>query len=113
MTVGVPAGALVGNMVEVVVDTARPQGTCTLAGGTIHHMAFNTLNEDNQLKLKAHIEGMGFTDVSGQKDRNCFERCYVRSPGGALLELTWSVPAGWTAIEPARMTGVCCKRSSR
>jgi glyoxalase family protein len=101
----VPAGASVGNMVEIVVDTASAQGTWTLAGGTIHHMAFNTLNEDNQLKLKAHIEGMGFTDVSDQKDRNYFKSCYVRSPGGALFELAWSVPAGWTVDEPAGMTG--------
>lgn len=48
---------------------------------------------------------MGFTDVSDQKDRNCFKSRYVRSPGGALFEIGWSVPAGWTVDEPAGQTG--------
>jgi glyoxalase family protein len=91
--------------VEVLHEPDRPQGTWTLAGGTIHHLALNTGDEDNQLKLKAHLEGMGFTDVSDQKDRNYFKSCYVRSPGGALFEIAWSVPAGWTVDEPAGQTG--------
>jgi glyoxalase family protein len=91
--------------VEVLHEPDKPQGTWTLAGGTIHHLALNTGNEENQLKLKAHLEGMGFTDVSDQKDRNYFKSCYVRSPGGALFEIAWSVPAGWTVDEPAGQTG--------
>lgn len=58
------------SMVEVLHQPAGPQGTWTLSGGTIHHLALDTGNEENQLKLKAHIEGLGFTDVSDQKDRN-------------------------------------------
>jgi glyoxalase family protein len=94
-----------GAAVEVLHEPDRPQGTWTLAGGTIHHLALNTGNEENQLALKAHLEGMGFTDVSEQKDRNYFKSCYVRSPGGALFEIAWSVPAGWTVDEPAGRTG--------
>lgn len=91
--------------VEVLHEPNRPQGTWTLAGGTIHHLALNTLHEDNQLKLKAHLEGLGFTDVSDQKDRNYFKSCYVRSPGGALFEIAWSVEGGWALDEPEGMTG--------
>jgi glyoxalase family protein len=91
--------------VEVLHEPNLPQGTWTLAGGTIHHLALNTGNEENQLALKAHLEGLGFTDVSDQKDRNYFKSCYVRSPGGALFEIAWSVPAGWTVDEPAGQTG--------
>jgi len=101
----VPADKSIGNMVEVLVDTSSPQGTWTLAGGTIHHLALNTVTEENQMVLKARIEGMGFTDVSDQKDRNYFKSCYVRSPGGALFEIAWSVPQGWTVDEPAGQTG--------
>jgi glyoxalase family protein len=97
---GGPHGA-----VEVLHEPNRPQGTWTLAGGTIHHLALNTGDEENQLKLKAHLEGLGFTDVSDQKDRNYFKSCYVRSPGGALFEIAWSVAAGWTVDEPAGQTG--------
>lgn len=62
-------------------------------GGAIHHIALNTGNEDNQLKLRAHIEGLGFTDISEQKDRNYFKSCYVRTPSGALFEIAWTAPA--------------------
>lgn len=93
------------SMVEVLQESTGPQGTWTLAGGTIHHLALNTGNEENQLKLKAHIEGLGFTDVSDQKDRNYFKSCYVRSPGGALFEIAWSVEGGWALDEPADAIG--------
>ena len=86
--------------VEIEVDRESDQGTWTLAGGTIHHFAMNTGDEENQLALKAHLEGMGYTDVSDQKDRNYFKSCYVRSPGGALVELAWTVPEGWAKDEP-------------
>lgn len=93
------------SMVEVLHEASGPQGTWTLAGGTIHHLALNTGNEENQLKLKAHIEGLGFTDVSDQKDRNYFKSCYVRSPGGALFEIAWSVEGGWALDEPVGAIG--------
>ena len=85
--------------VEVIVDRESPQGSWTLSGGTIHHLALNTDNEENQLKLRSHIEGLGFTDISEQKDRNYFKSCYVRSPGGALFELAWTTPQGWARDE--------------
>ena len=87
------------SVVEVLLDNTSPQGTWMLAGGTIHHMALNTVNEENQIKLKAQLEGMGFTDVSEQKDRNYFKSMYVRSPGGALFEIAWTVPEGWAKDE--------------
>jgi glyoxalase family protein len=87
------------SVVEILQDNTSPQGTWMLAGGTIHHLALNTGNEENQFKLKAQIEGMGFTDVSEQKDRNYFKSMYVRSPGGALFEIAWTVPEGWAKDE--------------
>lgn len=85
--------------VEVITDRESDQGTWTLSGGTIHHLALNTGDEDNQMALRAHIEGLGFTDISEQKDRNYFKSCYVRSPGGALFELAWTTPEGWARDE--------------
>jgi glyoxalase family protein len=93
------------SMVEVLHEPGIPQGTWTLAGGTIHHLALNTGDEANQLKLRAHIEGLGFTDISEQKDRNYFKSCYVRSPGGALFEIAWTVPEGWAKDEPPGQIG--------
>ncbi|MFS2179257.1 VOC family protein [Rhizobium pisi] len=101
----VPNAGGPSSIVEVLHESTGPQGTWTLACGTIHHLALNTGNEENQLELKAHLEGLGFTDVSDQKDRNYFKSCYVRSPGGALFEIAWSVEGGWALDEPAGQIG--------
>lgn len=87
------------SVVEVIEDRESKQGTWMLAGGTVHHIAFNVGDEDNQAQIKARLEGMGFTDVSEMKDRNYFKSMYVRSPGGALFELAWTVPEGWAKDE--------------
>lgn len=101
----VPEDTGLHSVVEVLEDRDSPQGTWTLAGGTVHHLAFNTGTEDNQHALKARLEGMGYTDVSEQKDRNYFKSMYMRSPGGALFELAWTVPEGWAKDEPADAIG--------
>ena len=93
------------SVIEVVTDRDSPQGTWTLAGGTVHHLAFNTMDEANQIALKARLEGMGYTDVSEQKDRMYFKSMYMRSPGGAMFELAWTVPEGWAKDEPADAIG--------
>lgn len=82
------------SVVEILPDNTSPQGRWMLAGGTIHHMAQDTVTEDGQHRLKAQLEGGGFTDVSAQKDRNYFQSMYVRSPGGALFEIAWSIEGG-------------------
>lgn len=87
------------SVVEVIEDRTSKQGTWMLAGGTIHHMALNTGTKKNQIALKARLEGMGFTDVSEQKDRNYFKSMYVRSPSDALFEIAWTVPEGWAKDE--------------
>ncbi len=101
----VPQNDGLRSVIEIIVDRESPQGTWTLAGGTVHHLAFNTGNEDNQIALKARLEGMGYTDVSEQKDRMYFKSMYMRSPGGAMFELAWTVPEGWAKDEPADAIG--------
>lgn len=101
----VPDASGVVQRVEILLDRDSPQGTWTLAGGTIHHLALNTGDEANQMALRAHIEGLGFTDISEQKDRNYFKSCYVRSPGGALFEIAWTTPEGWAKDEAPGQIG--------
>jgi glyoxalase family protein len=101
----VPENNGLHSVVELIEDRTSPQGSWTLAGGTVHHLAFNTGNEENQIALKARLEGMGYTDVSEQKDRMYFKSMYMRSPGGALFELAWTVPEGWAKDEPADAIG--------
>ncbi len=101
----VPENNGIQSVIELETDRSSAQGTWTLAGGTIHHLAMNTVTEDNQHALKARLEGMGYTDVSEQKDRNYFKSMYLRSPGGAMFELAWTVPEGWAKDEPADAIG--------
>jgi glyoxalase family protein len=101
----VPENGGIDAVVEILVDKESAQGTWTLSGGTIHHIALNTGDEENQYALKARLEGMGYTDISEQKDRNYFKSMYMRSPGGAMFELAWTVPEGWAKNEPADAIG--------
>ncbi len=66
----VPENHRLHSVVDLNVDRESPQGTSTLKGGTVHHLAFSARTEDNQLALKARQEGIGYTDVNEQKDRN-------------------------------------------
>ncbi len=46
----------------------------------MHHVAFQVDSLDTQDSVKAHLEGLGYTDVSDRKDRGYFESVYVRHP---------------------------------
>jgi glyoxalase family protein len=88
-----------GTIVDFKVDPTLRQGTWTFGEGTVHHCAFQVDSLDVQTDVKAHIEGLGFTDVSDRKDRGYFESVYVRTPGGALFEATVSKPEGFLIDE--------------
>jgi glyoxalase family protein len=84
------AGEGFGRRVELVHEPSVRPGTWHFAEGTPHHWAWNVANEDNQMALKGWIEGLGFTDVTEQKDRGYFLSVYNRTPGGALFEYAFT-----------------------
>jgi glyoxalase family protein len=53
--------------------------------GTIHHIAWNSTNEDHPRWLE-RIEGAGVR-TSGMVDRHYFRSIYFREPGGILYEI--------------------------
>ena len=55
--------------------------------------------------MKDYIVGLGYTDVSDVKDRGYFFSVYLRTPGGALFELAYSTPQGFTIDEAADELG--------
>ena len=61
---------------------------------------------DENAEVKAHLEGLGYTDVSDRKDRGYFESVYVRTAGGALFEAKVSKKEGFTIDEPPDSLGV-------
>ena len=69
----------------------------------VHHGAFGVPNMDVQDKVKAEVEGLGFTDVSERKDRTYFKSVYVRTPAGALFEAAHSI--GFLVDEPRETLG--------
>jgi glyoxalase family protein len=94
-----------GRMLELVEEPDLPQGTWRFGEGTIHHHAFDVGSSENQLVVKDYIVGLGYTDVSDVKDRGYFFSVYLRTPGGALYELAYSTPQGFTIDEPVDELG--------
>ncbi len=88
-----------GRMLELVEEPDLPQGTWQFGEGTIHHHALDAVTPENQAAVKDYIVGLGFTDVSDVKDRGYFFSVYMRSPGGALIELAYSTPQGFLIDE--------------
>jgi glyoxalase family protein len=88
-----------GRMLEVQVEPDLRQGTWQFGEGTIHHHALDAVTADNQATVKDWVVGLGFTDVSDVKDRGYFYSVYMRSPGGALIELAYSTPQGFLIDE--------------
>jgi glyoxalase family protein len=95
-----------GGRVELVHEPDLRPGTWHFAEGTPHHWAWDVVDEDNQMGLKGFIEGLGYTDVTEQKDRGYFLSCYNRTPGGALFEYAFT-PAdrGFLIDEPEDQLG--------
>jgi glyoxalase family protein len=98
-------GAGPGNRVELVEEPDQPRGTWRFGEGTVHHVAWDAGTLENQMEIKLYIEGLGYTDVSDVKDRQYFNSCYVRTPGGPLFELAVSKPEGWAIDEAADALG--------
>lgn len=86
-------------VLEVLHEPDRPQGSWTYACGTVHHIAFDLPDGQVQQRLKAHLEGLGYVDVSEIKDRNYFNSIYVRTPAGALFEAAVTQAQGWLKDE--------------
>jgi hypothetical protein len=90
-------------VLDLRFDPDRRQGTWTVGEGTVHHGAFSVPDLYTQSRVKAEVEGMGFTDFSDRKNRGYFESIYVRTPGGVMFEATHSL--GFTVDESPEFLG--------
>jgi glyoxalase family protein len=57
-----------------------------------------------QKQIKDYLEGLGYTDVSEQKNRNYFHSIYFRMPGGVLFEVA-TCDIGFFIDEPRNELG--------
>jgi glyoxalase family protein len=89
-----------GKFVDYALEPDMPQASWTYGEGIVHHCAFQVADRSVQDKVKANLEGLGFTDTSERKDRGYFESIYVRTPSGAMFEATVSKPEAFLIDEP-------------
>jgi glyoxalase family protein len=94
-----------GRILELKEERDLDQGSWTFGEGTIHHHAFDVIDGENQMIVREHLVGLGFTDASEAKDRGYFFSVYCRSPMGLLVELAWSHEKGFTIDEDAAHLG--------
>ena len=66
-------------------------GFGNIAAGTVHHIAFRTANDDEQLHWRAKLEELGLR-VTPVIDRQYFHSIYFREPGGTLFEIATDNP---------------------
>ena len=77
-----------GNIIDVL---ATSFGRGENGPGVVHHIAWRTKDDAEQLAWKKHVEQDGF-DVTEVKDRNYFKAIYFREHGGILFEIATDPP---------------------
>jgi glyoxalase family protein len=82
-------GAGSGALVEVRADPQ--QGLGRWGTGGVHHVAWHVRDDDEQMAIRARVEGMGLRPTP-QIDRFWFRSVYFREPGGVLFELATEGP---------------------
>jgi catechol 2,3-dioxygenase-like lactoylglutathione lyase family enzyme len=75
--------------------------------GTVHHVAFRTVDDMLQQQRQEEIRGLGF-GVTEVRDRTYFRSIYFREPGGVLFEIATDGP-GFLLDESAAELGTSLK----
>ena len=94
-----------GRVYDIIIDPEAPVGRP--GGGTVHHIAFRTADDESQSDWQSHLRtsGLGVTDI---RDRNYFRSIYFHSPGGVLFEIATD-PPGFTVDENVEELGASLK----
>jgi glyoxalase family protein len=74
-----------------------------VAAGCVHHIAFRTKDDAEQLQWREHLVEIGY-NVTPVIDRTYFHSIYFREPGGILFEIATERP-GFTLDEPIEELG--------
>jgi len=99
------AGGKPGDFVDILCTPDTLKG---LGGyGTVHHVAFATVNEATQLEARKKLLKFGL-NVTPVLDREYFHSIYFREPGGVLFEIA-TMPPGFAIDEPLAHLGESLK----
>lgn len=97
-----------GQYVDLLVRPGYARGR--MGAGSVHHVAFRTVDDSEQLEYQAALREAGgmVTDV---KDRQYFHSIYMREPNGTLFEVATDAP-GFPYDEPVETLGEALKLPS-
>jgi glyoxalase family protein len=94
-----------GDEAAAVVDVVcTPGGRAgRLGAGTVHHIAWRTPDDAQQLQWRSELVRLGY-NVTPVIDRQYFHSIYYREPGGVLFEIATN-PPGFAIDEPREHLG--------
>jgi glyoxalase family protein len=102
------ATASPGNYIDILCSPESLRGLG--GGGTVHHIAFATLNAQTQIEAREKI-AKRMLNPTPVLDRQYFTSVYFREPGGVLFEIATSGP-GFTIDERQEHLGEALKLPS-
>lgn len=97
-----------GDFVDISLVPNLPHGLG--GGGTVHHLAFSTNDDQTQLDIRSKIAAQGL-QVTPVLDRQYFHSIYFREPGGVLFEVATN-PPGFAIDESPEHLGEAIKLPS-
>jgi glyoxalase family protein len=92
---------LTGTIVDLICAPEGRPGR--VAVGTVHHVAWRTPTDEQQVKWQETIRNLQY-NVTPIIDRTYFRSIYFREPGGVLFEIATD-PPGFAVDEPADNIG--------
>ena len=95
----------VGLYVDLLERPGQPAGN--MGAGTIHHIAFRTVDDAEQQEYLSKLRQQGY-NVSPVMDRQYFHSIYFREPNGVLFEIATDAP-GFLYDEPVAELGMSLK----
>ncbi len=78
----------IGNVIDLKLT---PIGRGQMGVGTVHHIAWRAIDDEDQLDWKKHVSANGY-GVTPVKDRNYFNAIYFREHGEILFEIATDPP---------------------
>ena len=94
-----------GRTVDLISASGGTEGR--IAVGTVHHIAWRTADDTQQLEWLGELSRLGY-NPSPVMDRVYFHSIYYREPGGILFEIATDLP-GFSVDEPIETLGNALK----
>ncbi|PIC65481.1 ring-cleaving dioxygenase [Sporosarcina sp. P13] len=82
------SSADIGNTIDL---KATATGKGQMGVGTVHHIAWRAIDDNDQLEWQEHVSEKGY-GVTSVKDRNYFHAIYFREHGEILFEIATDPP---------------------